>query len=71
MKKTILFLLNKEVTYLPREVYEEYVDMEFEGHYLKGLKDYDAHLRAIYGDYMQLPPIEQQVQHHGFKAFWK
>lgn len=62
---------NKPLTRLPRAVYEEFVDMEFEGHVLKGLRNYDAHLKAIYGDYMQLPPIEQRVQHHGFKAFWK
>lgn len=62
---------NKPLTRLPRIVYEEFVDMEFEGHQLKGLKDYDAHLKAIYGDYMTLPPKEQQVLHHGFKAYWK
>lgn len=62
---------NKPLTRLPREVYEEFLDMEFEGHMLKGLKDYDSHLKVIYGDYMILPPKEQQVFRHGFKAYWK
>lgn len=27
-------------------------------------ENYDAYLRHIYGDYMQLPPIEKRVSHH-------
>ncbi len=29
-------------------------------------EDYDAYLNALYGDYMQLPPIEKRVSHHEF-----
>ena len=32
---------------------------------------YDRWLRSIYGDYMQLPPKEQQIAHHIFNVFWK
>ena len=32
---------------------------------------YDAFLRKLYGDYMQLPPKEQQVSHHVFEAWYK
>ena len=32
---------------------------------------YDRWLRSIYGDYMQLPPKEQQNAHHFYKAYWK
>lgn len=32
---------------------------------------YDEILKASYGDYMKLPPIEKRVPHHGFKAFWR
>ena len=32
---------------------------------------FDAVLRTCYGDYMQLPPENQRVTHHGFKAFWR
>ena len=32
---------------------------------------YDEFLRGIYGDYMQLPPKEKQVTHHGSESYWK
>lgn len=31
---------------------------------------YDDVLRIIFGDYMQLPPVEQRVSNHGIKAYW-
>ena len=32
---------------------------------------YDKWLRRIYGDYMQLPPLEKRRTHHVFIAWWK
>ena len=55
----------------PRETYEQYMDVPFEGHTLMTIKDYDTYLTSLYGDYMQLPPVEQRVGHHGFTAYWK
>lgn len=49
--------------------YDEYVELEFEGYKFSCIKNYDAFLKRIYGDYMQLPPISQQVQKHAFKAY--
>ena len=54
-----------------RETYEQYIDVPFEGHTLMTIKDYDTYLTRVYGDYMQLPPVEQRVGHHGFTAYWK
>lgn len=61
----------KKVTRCPKKVFEEYVDVEFEGYIVRNLKDFDTHLRTIFGDYMQLPPVEERVGHHGFTAYWK
>ena len=55
----------------PRQFFEEYIDMEFEGHTVRTIKDYDVFLRLRYGNYMSLPPKEEQIPHHGFKAYWK
>ena len=32
-------------------------------------KNYDAVLSRIYGDYMQLPPLEKRVPQHGYTAY--
>lgn len=54
-----------------RNMYEEYIDVEFEGNMFRSLKDYDKYLSHVYGDYMKLPPKEKQVTHHVFEAWWK
>ena len=52
-------------------VFEGFLMQEFEGRKYKIPIGYDKWLRRIYGDYMQLPPIEKRVTHHVFKAWWK
>lgn len=47
-----------------KSVFDEYIDMEFDGIIVKGLKDYDSYLTMCYKNYMQLPPLEQRVSHH-------
>lgn len=32
---------------------------------------YDHILSSLYGDYMQLPPIEKRKSHHLYEAYWK
>lgn len=39
------------------------VEFEFEGYMMKLPSDYDAYLRKIYGDYMQIPPEDKRDQH--------
>ena len=56
---------------MPRETFESYITVEFEGRQYMAIKDYDAYLAKHYGDYMQFPPKEKQVSHHVFTAYWK
>lgn len=54
-----------------RAAMAESVDINFEGKMYKTLKGYDEYLTMTYGDYMQLPPLEKQVSHHVFQAFYR
>jgi len=54
-----------------KKAFEEYIDMPFENITVSIIKGYDEYLTKIYGDYMQLPPVEQQIPQHGFTAYWK
>ncbi len=39
------------------------IELEFEGIKVKFQKDLDAYLTCLYGDYMQLPPVEKRRPH--------
>ena len=54
---------------VPQECYGEPVDVDFEGRRLPGPADADRVLRVLYGDYLTLPPVAQQVTLHRFRAF--
>lgn len=53
---------------VPRALFDEIVDYQFNDITVKGFKDYDTYLKCVYGDYMQLPPEDQRVS-HGIKAW--
>lgn len=57
--------------YFPAELFEECIDVDFDGVPCKIIKGYDTFMRMYYGDYMQLPPIEKQVPSHDYKAYFK
>lgn len=43
--------------------YENSADTEFEGIIFQGIKDYDSYLSFKFGDYMELPPMEERKVH--------
>lgn len=51
-------------------IFRNYTQAQFEGRYFNIIVDYDAYLKQHYGNYMQLPPIEQQISNHQFEAYW-
>lgn len=56
---------------VPSSIHTIHIDLPFEDRNYMAIKDYDIYLTNLFGDYMQLPPKEKQVSHHGFKAYWK
>lgn len=53
-----------------KHVFDEFIELEFEGKKYLAPCGYDEWLTAFYGDYMQLPPKEKRVSHHSFEAYW-
>lgn len=55
----------------PKECFDGYQLLDFEGLKFKGPKDFDTYLHCLYkGDYMQLPP-EDKREYHITKVYWK
>lgn len=52
-------------------LFEEYVEIDFENRKYSMIKYYDEYLKKIYGDYMKLPPIDKQITHHTFSAYFR
>ena len=44
---------------------------DFENEKFWGPKGYKEYLTNLYGDYMELPPINRRITHHNFEAYWK
>ncbi|MBO4827004.1 MAG: LicD family protein [Prevotella sp.] len=56
--------------YIPMEDYQSTVDFSFEGTPMSVCNGYDHLMRHKYGDYMQLPPIEEQEPRHNLCRFY-
>lgn len=54
-----------------KSIFNDLVLYQFEDKNFLGFSDADSYLRATYGDYMILPPIEERVTHHNYKAYKK
>ena len=53
----------KNLWMMPRNLYDEYIDIGFEGKKVRCMKDYKTFLEIRYGDYMTLPPVEERKAH--------
>lgn len=52
-----------------KEIFDSFVEVEFEGKKYKAPAGWDQWLTCFYKNYMELPPIEKRVSHHLFKAY--
>ncbi len=55
----------------PKRFFESVITHKFEDTEVNIPSGYKDFLTQMYGDYMKLPPKEQQVSNHDFTAFWK
>ena len=56
---------------LTKDVFENTIDVDFEGERFMAIAEYDYFLKNRYGDYMQLPPEEDRRPYHGGNYYWK
>ena len=62
LARHLTYPCREEIKYgLPRVCFDEYIDIEFEGHMFRCFKNYDLYLRSWFDDYMELPPEEERV----------
>ena len=54
-----------------KDDFSEYVLLEFEGRKFYAIKGYNHHLTQLYGDYMQLPPVEDRKPKQYWIKFYK
>ena len=53
------------------DVFDEMIEVDFEGNRFFAPQKYDLYLRQCYGDYMQLPPEDKRHPYHGGNYYWK
>lgn len=51
------------------DVFDEFIPVTFEEKEYPAPIGYDKWLRAFYGNYMELPPVEKRVSHHVYQAY--
>lgn len=57
--------------YMDSAIFNEYSDVTFEGRTYRKLSKYNDYLTALYGDYMELPPLEKRNPKHAYIEYWK
>ena len=48
---------------VPESLFEHYIELPFEDTSFMAVLDYDLYLKQVFGDYMQLPPVEKRINH--------
>jgi len=56
---------------IPKDTFEEYEDIQFEDRTFESIKNSEVYLNALYGDFMQLPPMDKRQPKHAYVSYWK
>ncbi len=65
----VYFAAEKTKTFLDKRIYNEIGKVLFEGKTYPAVKDFNAYLTSLYGNYMELPPEEKRVSHHAYDSY--
>ena len=65
------YIWETRIYYLTKDLFDETIDVMFNGELFPAPKEYDAALKRIYGNYMELPPEEDRIPHHLYSIFQK
>lgn len=65
-----IFGYHKKET-MPGNLFDSFVELDFEDRKFMAVADWNTYLANLFGDYMKLPPVEQQVSKHDFEAWWR
>lgn len=63
-------LVGDDRAVIDESIVDELIDFDFEGYKMLGPAKYDEWLKLFFGNYMELPPVEQRVSHHDFEAYY-
>ena len=61
----------REKDIMPKALFDEMIDLDFEGYKFMAVKDYEYYLISLFGDYMTPPPPEKRITHHDFRIYKK
>jgi lipopolysaccharide cholinephosphotransferase len=65
----VYYWVEKTRTFMQKAVYEELAPVTFEGKQYSAVKQLDYYLTRIFGNYMELPPVEKRVSHHAYDSY--
>ena len=63
------YYVGREKCVFPKYYFEKSEEIEFEGRMVSIMGEWDAFLNQMYGNYMELPPVEQRVGHN-VEVYW-
>lgn len=59
----------KDERLLPKQWFNDYTKLEFEGYKFDVISNYDEWLNMVYGNWRSLPPKKSRVTHHDFELY--